>query len=148
MGTSTVHRSPGTPRWRIVNNIYDNPQVPADRLLAEVFNAAERYPSGLADAAVLERVETLLHAAQVSDWRGGMEAARAIARDAIRTGQASALRAGHVSFFGDLADRAVHVTLAGASRDPNSVTTPRAALGTFLKNLSRCRGIFTAAIRG
>jgi hypothetical protein len=135
MGTSTVYRSPGTSRWRIVNNLYENPDIPADRLLAEVFNAAERYPSGLADAAVMERVETLLHAAQAGNWRSGTEAALTVARNAVRTAQAAAIRAGHASFFGDLADRAVHSTLAGAWRDPLSLTTPRAALGTFLRNL-------------
>jgi hypothetical protein len=135
MGTSTVHRSPGTPRWRIVNNLYENPEVPADRLLAEIFNAAEAYPSGLADAAVLERIETLLHTAQAGNWRGGTEAALTAARNAIRTAKAAAIGAGHASFIGDLADRAVHATLAGASRDPSSLTTPRAVLGTFLQNL-------------
>ena len=136
MGTSTVHRSPGTPRWRIVNNLYNDPTVPPERLLAEVFNAAEQYPSGLADAAVLERVETLLHVTEVGDWRGGTEAALTVAREAVRTAQARALRSGHTSFFGDLADRAMHTTLANAARDPNSLSTPRAALSTFLRNLT------------
>jgi hypothetical protein len=100
MGTSTVQRSPGTSRWRIVNSLYENPEIPADRLLAEIFNAAEAYPSGLADAAVLERIETLLDAAQAGNWRDGTEAALTVARNAVRTAQAAAIRAGHVSFLG------------------------------------------------
>lgn len=138
MGTSTVQRSPGTPRWRIVNNLYNDPTVPPERLLAEVFNAAEQYSAGLADAAVLERVETLLRVAESGNWREGTEAALTAAREAVRTAQASAFRNGHTSFFGDLADRAVHTTFANAARDPNSLSTPRAALATFLRNLVAC----------
>ena len=135
MGTSTVHRSPGTPRWRIVNNLYNDPTVPPDRLLAEIFNAAEQYPSGLTDASVLERVETLLTAAERGDWRGGTEAALTVAREAVRDAQARALRGGHTSFFGDLADRAMQTTFVNAAGDPNSLSTPRATLSTFLRNL-------------
>ena len=138
MGTSTVQRSPGTPRWRIVNNLYNDPTVSPERLLAEVFNAAEQYPSGLADAAVLERVETLLHVTEAGDWRRGTEAALAVAREAVHTAQTRALSGGHTSFFGDLADRAMHTTLANATRDPNSLSTPHAALSTFLRNLIAC----------
>ena len=43
MGTSTVHRSPSqSPHWRVVNNLYRNPTVQRERLLAEIFKAAER----------------------------------------------------------------------------------------------------------
>jgi hypothetical protein len=138
MGTSTVQRSPGTPRWRIVNNLYNDPNVSPARLLAEVFNAAEHYPTGLADAAVLERVETLLQVAAVGDWRRGTEAALAVAREAIRAAQVRTMQSGSTSFFGDLADRAMHTTLAHAPRDPESLSTPRAALSTFLRNLVAC----------
>jgi hypothetical protein len=138
MGTSSVHRSPGTPRWRLVNNLYNDPTVPPERLLAEVFNAAEHYPAGLTDAAVLERVETLLQMAERGDWRQSAEAALATAREAIRTAQTRALSSGYTSFFGDLADRALHTTFAHAARDPNSLSTPRAALSAFLRHLTAC----------
>ena len=109
-----------------------------DVSLQKSFMPLSKIPSGLADAAVLERVETLLQVAEVSDWRSGTEAALAIAREAIRTAQARTLHSGSTSFFGDLADRAMHTTLANAPRDPDSLSTPRAALSTFLRNLIAC----------
>ena len=138
MGTSTVHRSPGTPRWRLVNNLYNDPTVSPERLLAEVFNAAEDYPAGLADAAVLERVETLLQVTERGDWRRSAEAALATAREAMHSAQTRALSSGYASFCGDLADRALHTTFARAARDPNSLSTPRAALSAFLRHLTVC----------
>ncbi len=135
MGTSTVHRSPATLRWRIVNNLYNDPSVSVDRLLAEVFNAAESYPSGLADAAVLRRVEAVLDASRTAIRRGETEDALAAARQAVQAAQHASVQAGLASFYGDLADRAIHATLVGASRAPNTMDTPLSALGAFLSNL-------------
>lgn len=135
MGTSTTHRSPNTPRWRIVSGLYDAPATGVDRLLAEVFNAAEGYPAGLADSATLARVESLLQGAAGGEWRGDPDAALGVAREAIRAAQATALGAGHTSFYGDLADRAIHATFLRAARQPEAIDTPNRAIGTFLGNL-------------
>jgi hypothetical protein len=136
MGTSTVHRSPNTAAWRIVNNLYDDPSVPPARVLAEVFNAAsEHYRRGLADASVLTRVEIILDVSRrVATLLDRPETALAVARDAVAKARTSALAAGRASFYGDLADRAVHATLAMASRDPQPLTAD-ATLRNFLGHL-------------
>lgn len=135
MGTSTVHRSPRTTRWLLVNALYEDPTISNSRVLAEVFNAADQYPEGLAGLAVLERVEALLRATEQGDWRGGTEAALAAARAAVADARASALREGEASFYGDLADRAVHSTLVAGVRSPATLATAPAALTAFLGQL-------------
>src|SRR5688572_15283427 len=110
MGTSTVHRSPSTSRWRIVNNLNDRPAPSPELLLAEIFNAAEHYSSGLADPAVLERVEVLLSTVDIGHWRPDIDEALAAARQAVAAAQQAAFSAGRTSFYGDLADRALHAT--------------------------------------
>jgi hypothetical protein len=136
MGTSTVHRSPQSARWRMVNNSYDNPAIQADRLLAEVFNAAaEQYATGLADAAVLARLDSLLGAIGDTTRDRGLDAAAEASRDAVRAARAQAEQAGSVSFYGDLADRALHVTITRAAQHPEQVSTIGATLRNFLGNL-------------
>ena len=40
MGTSVNQRSPDTDNWRLVQSIYDNPNIPMDQALREVWRAA------------------------------------------------------------------------------------------------------------
>jgi hypothetical protein len=135
MGTSTVHRSPNTSRWRLVNNLYEDRSVGVDRLLAEVFNAAAEYPAGLADLAVLRRVEVVLRTAEEGKWRDGTDLALATAREAVQAARAVALDRGTTSFYGDLADRALHATLVIGAREPASLATSSTTLTAFLRNL-------------
>jgi hypothetical protein len=135
MGTSAVHRSPGTARWRIVNNLYDAPDTPTERLLAEIFNAAEQYSEGLGSPAVVERVSAFLHAVDASEWRADSEAALTAAREAVANAQQAAVHAGLSSFYGDLADRAMHTALVSAGGQPDVLETTAGSLGVFLSNL-------------
>jgi hypothetical protein len=137
MGTSTVQRSPRTDaRWRLVNNLYENSAISPERLLAEVFNAAaEDYSGGLSDSAVQTRLRVLLLTVDAGAWREDVDAALDAARNAVNTAQRDALNANQASFFGDLADRALHATLAGGVMRPHTLATTQATLSSFISNL-------------
>lgn len=136
MGTSTVHRSPRTTRWLLVNSLYGNVDVPVERVLSEVFNAAENeYSSGLADASVLARVEALLQFVRQSQDSIGRDEASGIARIVVQRARLASLEAGAASVFGDMADRAVHTTLLGILNSDSGVRSSSGVLQTFLGNL-------------
>src|SRR5438132_352994 len=46
MGTSVNQRSPETPNWKIAQRAYENPDIPMDRALREVWRAADNQPEG------------------------------------------------------------------------------------------------------
>jgi hypothetical protein len=68
-------------------------------------------------------------------WRNGTEAGMAASREAIAQARQRSVESQRTSFYADLADRAVHRTLAGASRQPDSVRSTSATMRTFLVNL-------------
>lgn len=133
MGTSTVHRSPSTGRWRYVDSMYGDIAVDRPRLLSEILNAATSYTDGLADAAVQARLQTLLGISQErlieSDDPIG------VASDIVREAQAAGRATGLVSFYGDLADRALFATIARSAADLALIATPAAALSAFTREL-------------
>lgn len=133
MGTSTVHRSPLTGRWRIVNSIYDDAVIDRSRLLSEVFNAATAYVEGLSDAAVMARVETLLRVSAAP--RVASDDPIEVATEVVRQAQEAGRAQGVVSFYGDLADRALFATFARGAEDPSLLATQTAALSTFTREL-------------
>ena len=81
------------------------------------------------------RLDAVLAAVADGTWRGDADTALAAARGAVRAAQGQAFRANQVSFYGDLADRALHATLAGAAARPETLATTPAAVGSFLGNL-------------
>lgn len=136
MGTSTVHRSPGTPHWRVVNNLYRNPAVAPDRLLAEVFRAAEEpYVAGLRGPESSHSLTLLLDV--LSRRRGGMTVANALAmsRELVAQNRGAAVERGWSSFYGDLANRALHATILSAGPESASFRSPANIVRTFLGHL-------------
>lgn len=114
MGTSTVHRSPATTRWRIVNRLYGQPDVDHRRLLAEIFNASREFVTLLGQPQVADRMSAAEAALRVG---GGLEQARAALASAQRS-------SAYTSFHVDLADRALHRTVA-AGHGPASGSETR-----------------------
>lgn len=58
MGTSVNQPSPATQHWKVVQEMYDDPSVPPERLLREIWRAATNQPEGnlaaqLADPSIL-----------------------------------------------------------------------------------------------
>ncbi len=46
MGTSVNQRSPETPNWRIVQRAYEDPKIPLERVLQEIWRASTNQPEG------------------------------------------------------------------------------------------------------
>lgn len=136
MGTSTVHRSPATPHWRVVNNLYRNPKVAAERLLAEVFRASEEpYVAGLRGPESSHSLTLLLDA--LSQHRAKITAARALemSRDLVAQSRGVAVQEGWSSFYGDLATRALHATILSSAPESASSRSPASIVRTFLGHL-------------
>ena len=133
LGTSTVHRSPSTGRWRYVDSMYADERVNRSRLLSEVLNAATGYVDGLTDAAVLARVETLLRVG-ATRWADSDDPI-GVASDVVREAQAAGRAAGLVSFYGDLADRALFATIARSASNVALTANPATTLSTFTREL-------------
>lgn len=133
MGTSTVHRSPTTARWQFVDAMYDDPQVDLPRLLSEVLNAGSVYVEGLGDAAVLVRLQFLLEANRSRVLRG--EDPIGEAANLVGEAQALGRAQGHVSFYGDLADRALFAALVRGTTNANLIVDSAAAVTSFAREL-------------
>lgn len=133
MGTSTVHRSPSTGRWRYVESMYRESGVDRARLLSEVLNAASTYTEGLSDAAVLVRLGVLLDADRVAALRA--EDPVLAATNLVTEAQTAGRLEGHVSFYGDLADRALFATILSGVQDAALVDEPSAAVTSFAREL-------------
>lgn len=133
MGTSTVHRSPNTGRWRYVASMYRDAELDSARLLSEILNAATGYVDGLADSAVRARLETLvgIRPNRVS----GAEDPVGLAAEIVAEAQAFGRARGLVSFYGDLADRALFATITRAGSQPDLIAEPAAAVRTFTGEL-------------
>ncbi len=113
--------------------MYGDVGVDRTRLLSEVLNAATGYVEGLTDAAVRARLETLLtvNHRRLTDTDDPIGVASDIVRDAQAAGRARGL----VSFYGDLADRALFATIARSAADVALLATPSAAVAAFAKEL-------------
>lgn len=135
MGTSTVHRSPDNYRWSMVNTLYRDPKAEPEELMTQIFRAGDSYATGLADEAVLDRLQSVLDWAGRGTWRQGTDAAMAASREAIAQARQRSVESQRTSYYADLADRAVHRTLVGATRQPDSVRSTSATMRTFLVNL-------------
>lgn len=133
MGTSTVHRSPSTGRWRYVDSMYGDIAVDRGRLLSEILNAATGYIEGLTDAAVQARLQTLLSVSGArlleSDDPIG------VASEIVREAQAAGRAEGVVSFYGDLADRALFATIARGAADLPLIASRAGAVSVFTREL-------------
>lgn len=113
--------------------MYGDVDVDRTRLLSEVLNAADGYVDGLSDRAVRARLETLLAAdpgriATADDLI-------AVASDLVRVAQQAGRERGLVSFYGDLADRALFSAVARSATEEGVVATPSAAVATFAREL-------------
>jgi len=133
MGTSTVHRSPSqSPHWRVVNNLYRNPTVQRERLLAEIFKAAEHpYVTGLRGPEVYERLQLLLRSASERPKLTTRAAALEFARELIGKARNLEAHSGFASFYSDIANRALHSTVI--TSQPGS--SARGLVQTFLANV-------------
>lgn len=137
MGTSTVHRSPlHAAHWRVVNNLYRNPTVDRERLVAEIFRAAAKpYVTGLAGREVTERLRLLL-----STWSSKAKArtsteALNLARELIGRAREVDSREGVASFYSDLANRALHSTIVTTFPTAAGAKSPKHLVQAFLGNL-------------
>jgi hypothetical protein len=130
MGTSTVHRSPPSPHWRVVNNLYDNPQVPRARLLAELFRAAASpYVGGLSGAETSRALHRALDSLRQRSGHGPTDALD-LARTLITANRIATSNEGGSPFFGDLANRALHATVLALAGE--SSVSARLVVQTFL----------------
>lgn len=136
MGTSTVHRSPSTPHWRIVNNLYRDPNVTRERLLSEIFKAAaEPYAAALGGPEASNTLRIVLRAlAEVPHVRD-RAAALALSRDLIAQSRGATLEQGWSPFYGDIANRALHATVLSAAVTPVATKTQPEIVRTFLGHL-------------
>jgi hypothetical protein len=133
MGTSTVHRSPASPHWRLVNNLYRNPSVAPERLLAEVFRASEEpYVAGLSGPESSHGVTLLLGALGQQRATVTVSSALAMSRDLLARSRGTALHEGWSLFYGDLANRALHATILSAAPESASFRAPANIVRTFL----------------
>lgn len=135
MGTSSVDRSPNLLSWSIVNTMYRDPNEAAIDILREVFIAGGSYAEGLGDEAVRIRVQLLLRAVDSDAWRSGVPGALEVARSAMTNAQVETVEAGVASFYGDLADQALHQALVGGARDHARLSDVGSALETFIRAL-------------
>jgi hypothetical protein len=119
----------------VINQLYEDPNVTTERLLAEVLNAAEDYPSGLASDAVITRIEALLGVAESWLESSTRVDPRTVARATVDAARRSAIDAGETSIFGDLADKAVHYTLLSTLGDSGTSVSSAGALQAFVGNL-------------
>jgi hypothetical protein len=119
----------------VVNSLYGDARVPQERLLAEICHAGDYYGEGLAEIAVIDRVDALLEAAERGDWRGSAESALREARVAARDARQASLERGSASFYGDLADAALHRTLVAGSGAPETLQSREATLMAFVQDL-------------
>lgn len=134
MGTSSVQHSPDTTRWQLVNRLYAQGEFDDRRLLSAVLMAArERYVVGLTEPAVLTRVRALLDVARAPS---DVAEALTVAAQAIRDARAATVATGRASFYGDIADRALHTTLVeAAAGHAGSETDRRSLLQSFTGHL-------------
>ena len=136
MGTSTVHRSPSTSHWRVVRNLYRNPTVTRPRLLAEVFRAASTpYIEGLSGPEATQGLVLALRALSSASAPATSGAALALARELIAESRRKVLTEGWSSFYGDLANRALHATILAAGGEPASGRRPQSIVRVYLANL-------------
>jgi hypothetical protein len=113
--------------------MYGDTAVNRPRLLSEILNAATGYVEGLADAAVQARLQTLLG---VSRSRlADSDDPIGVASDIVREAQAAGRAEGLVSFYGDLADRALFATIARSAGDLALIASPAGAISAFTREL-------------
>ncbi len=71
MGTSTYHRSPATPEWERVRELYLQPNPSPGEIVSRVTAALDATTkAGLSDRAVTTCLDTLLEAATITSHRG------------------------------------------------------------------------------
>src|SRR5689334_22878322 len=98
MGTSVNQRSPNTLNWRAAGAAYDDPAVPPERALTEIWRAADNQPVGSLPRLLTEPIIGSL----VS-----LVAAAASAEDAARAAARLVARSKESSLAVDIARRAV-----------------------------------------
>jgi hypothetical protein len=131
LGTSRVDRSPASPAWGLVTAFYARPMEDPERVLVDLLNAGSHYESGLGDPSVLARLEAALSSARSAYV--DTSAAEA-ARDAMSDALERALARGAMTFYGDLADRALHTTVLDfVIRHPQA--SPTGVVQRFLSEL-------------
>jgi hypothetical protein len=88
VGTSVNQRSPDTLNWRAAHAAYEDPSVPPDRVLQEIWRAASNQPEGDLAAMLGEPIVARLRdiAAQ---GRTPLEVATAVSREIAQSKQAS-----------------------------------------------------------
>jgi hypothetical protein len=101
MGTSISQRSPSTPGWKAVGEIYSSPDYPIDRAVTEIWRAATNQPEGniasdLSEPIIAKCFEIVQNARSREDALS-------------RAGRAIAL-SGEVSLAVDIAQRAISVS--------------------------------------
>jgi hypothetical protein len=79
MGTSVNQRSPDTYNWRIVQRAYENPDVPIDLALRDIWRAADNQPEGNLFAQLADPVIGAL-AAVAATATSPMEASSEVGR--------------------------------------------------------------------
>lgn len=133
MGTSRVDRSPATPAWGLVTAFYSRPIESPRRVLVDLLNAGSQYESGLGDPSVVARLEAALSSAQDIPGRRSADAT-STARAALSDALDRALARGAMTFYGDLADRALHTTVLDYAGGAVRVTGAR-VVQRFLSEL-------------
>jgi hypothetical protein len=136
MGTSTVHRSPSSPHWRVVNTLYRDPDVSPARLLAEVFRASsEPYAKQLGGPEASHCVALLLRTfgpgAESTPASHAPELSRLLATES----RGAASREHWSPFYADLANRAMHRTVLSVGAPGTSPRAPESVVRLFLGHL-------------
>lgn len=88
MGTSVNQRSPDTLNWRAAQAAYEDPNVPAERVLQELWRAAGNQPEGDLAAMLAEPIVARLRDIAV-EGRSALEVATAASRAVVQSKQAS-----------------------------------------------------------
>jgi hypothetical protein len=136
MGTSTVHRSPSTPHWRVVRSLYRDSTVSRPRLLVEVLRAAATpYIEGLSGPEATHGLVLALRALSSPSAPVTADAALALAKDLISESRRRVLTEGWSSFYGDLANRALHATILAAGGESESGRRPPSIVRLYLANV-------------
>jgi hypothetical protein len=136
MGTSTVHRSPLTPHWRVVNNLYRDPRVSRQRLLSEIFKAAaDPYVAALGGPEASNGLRILLQAFSKEPRVRSRTDALALSRDLIAQSRDATLAKGWSPFYGDIANRALHATVLSATAESKATRTQGDITRAFLGHL-------------